>query len=80
MQAAVEFARAAAMRPQIVGAALQQIAKDAEVASSLFDILETQNLLHGEADLTLIPEAGRNDFLTQVLSAADKDRAAKKSS
>ena len=73
MQAAVEFARAAAMRPQIVGETLQQIAKDPEVANSLFDILETQNLLQGEADLTLIPEGGRQDFLTQVLSA-EKDK------
>jgi len=70
MQAAVEFARAAAMRPQIVGEALNTISKDPEVASSLFDILETQNLLKGNVDLTLIPESGRNDLLTEVLSAS----------
>jgi len=68
-EAAVEFARAAAMRPQIVGETLQAISKDPEVASTLFDLLETQNLLEGKADLTLIPEAGRNDFLTDILSA-----------
>jgi regulator of protease activity HflC (stomatin/prohibitin superfamily) len=70
MQAAVEFARAAAMRPQIVGEALNTISKDPEVASSLFDILETQNMLKGNVELTLIPEADRSgDVLTQVLSA-----------
>ena len=40
-QAAVEFAKAAAMRPQIVGEALQQIASDPEVAAAMFEILET---------------------------------------
>jgi len=54
-QAAVEFARAAAMRPQIVGAALNDIAKDPEIASSLFEILETQNLLEAGPQITLIP-------------------------
>lgn len=67
-EAAVEFARAAGMRPQIVGQTLQAISQDPEVSAALFDILETQNLLEGEADLTLIPESGRNDFLTQLLT------------
>src|SRR5204862_1670180 len=40
-QAAIEFARAAAMRPQIVGAALQKISQDREIASALFEVLET---------------------------------------
>src|SRR5205085_6664072 len=41
-QAAVEFARAQAMRPMIVGAALQKIAADPDVAETLFEVLETQ--------------------------------------
>jgi regulator of protease activity HflC (stomatin/prohibitin superfamily) len=44
-QAAVEFARAAATRPQIVGAALAEISQDREIAAALFDVLETQRLL-----------------------------------
>jgi len=56
-QAAVEFARAAAMRPQIVGAALDEIVQDPEIASSLFEILEAQNVLGGDARITLIPPA-----------------------
>jgi len=75
-EAAVEFARAAAMRPQIVGAALQAIAQDPEVTSTLFEILETQNILQGEADITLIPENGRADMLTDLLSAAEKTKTA----
>ncbi len=54
-EAAVEFARAAAMRPSIVGAALQQIAEDPEVAEALFNILETENVLAGDKRVTLIP-------------------------
>jgi regulator of protease activity HflC (stomatin/prohibitin superfamily) len=44
-QAAVEFAKATATRPQIVGAALAEISQDGEIAAALFDVLETQRLL-----------------------------------
>jgi regulator of protease activity HflC (stomatin/prohibitin superfamily) len=67
-QAAVEFARAQAMRPQIVGAALQEIAADPEVATALFEILETQQLTEGEARITLVPE--RSELLSQLLASA----------
>ena len=53
--AAVEFARAAALRPRIVGAALQRIAADPEVAEALFEIMETQTILESGAQLTLVP-------------------------
>lgn len=57
-QAAVEFAKAAAMRPRIVGEALQEIARDPEVSDALFKVLEVQNLLAGNGALTLIPKNG----------------------
>ena len=44
-QAAVEFAKAAATRPRIVGTALAQIAQNQMIASALFEVLETQALL-----------------------------------
>ncbi|HYQ04330.1 MAG TPA: SPFH domain-containing protein [Polyangiaceae bacterium] len=44
-QAAIAFAQAAATRPQIVGAALADIAKDPKIANALFELLETQNML-----------------------------------
>jgi regulator of protease activity HflC (stomatin/prohibitin superfamily) len=47
-EAAVEFAKAAATRPQIVGRALSNIAQDPAIASALFQVLETQNLLLSE--------------------------------
>ncbi|MFM7100260.1 MAG: SPFH domain-containing protein [Verrucomicrobiota bacterium] len=54
-QAAVEFAKARALRPQIVGAALREVAADPEVAETLFAVLETQNLLEGPAEVVLLP-------------------------
>jgi hypothetical protein len=54
-RAAVEFAKAAALRPQIVGAALQKITQDPEIASAMFDLLETQNMIEGKGDVVLVP-------------------------
>jgi regulator of protease activity HflC (stomatin/prohibitin superfamily) len=65
-QAAIEFAKAAAMRPRIVGAGLQEIARDPEIARSMFDILEAQKLLDGQADITLVPRG--NDLLRQLVA------------
>jgi len=68
-QAAVEFAKAAAMRPSIVGNALETIAKDPEVAEIMFEILENQRMLEGNVNVTLIPPDLRGDGLTQYLTA-----------
>ena len=54
-QAAVEFGKAGAVRPQVVGTALDQVSRDPDVAEALFAILETKSLLEGGANLTLIP-------------------------
>jgi len=51
--AAVEFARAAAIRPNLIGQALKEISADPEVSNSLFEILETQRVLENKAKLTL---------------------------
>jgi regulator of protease activity HflC (stomatin/prohibitin superfamily) len=55
-QAAIEFAKAAAMRPQIVGAALQKISEDQAISRALFKVLETQNIIDGQAAITVIPQ------------------------
>ena len=68
-QAAVEFAKAAAMRPFIVGGALNTIAQDTEVAEVMFEILENQRMLEGNVNVTLIPPDLRGDGLTQFLTA-----------
>ena len=55
-QAAVEFAKAAAMRPRIVGEALNKVAADTDVEAAMFEILEVQKIIDGKAKITLIPE------------------------
>ncbi len=66
-QAAIEFAKAAAMRPQIVGAALQKISQDPAISRALFSVLETQNLIDGEAAITLIPK--KSGMLGELVAA-----------
>jgi hypothetical protein len=46
------------MRPLIVGKALNQISQDPEIESALFEILETQRIVDGNARITLLPEGG----------------------
>ena len=67
-QAAIEFAKAAAMRPRIVGAGLQDIARDPEISRAMFNILEAQKLLDGKAEITLVPQ---DDDLIGKLSAVE---------
>jgi regulator of protease activity HflC (stomatin/prohibitin superfamily) len=64
-QAAVEFAKAQAMRPLIVGEALQKVSEDPEVVNAMFELLETQNLLNSQAEITLLPE--KRELLQQLL-------------
>ncbi len=66
-RAAVEFARANAMRPEIVGAALQKIGEDPEVAKAMFEILETENVLKGNSEIVIIPPQA--ELLTQLVAA-----------
>jgi hypothetical protein len=60
------------MRPQIVGAALNRISEDPENEAALFEVLENQRLLEGEARLTLIPKG--LDVLAQLLASSSKVR------
>jgi regulator of protease activity HflC (stomatin/prohibitin superfamily) len=71
-QAAVEFAKAAALRPRIVGAALRQIASDPDTAKAMFEILETQKLLESNAQITLLP--GDTGGLGALLAAREPKR------
>jgi regulator of protease activity HflC (stomatin/prohibitin superfamily) len=66
-QAAIEFAKAAAMRPRIVGAGLQAIASEPDISRAMFDILEAQRLLEGEAEITLVPKT--QELLKQSIAA-----------
>ncbi len=66
-QAAIEFAKAAAMRPHIVGEALKEISDDQQVCTALFDVLEVQNILQGHARITLVPP--KNELLNTLLAS-----------
>jgi len=66
-QAAIEFAKAAAMRPRIVGEALQKISTDREILDAMFEILEMQSIIAGEARVTFVPQ--RSELLSQLLVA-----------
>lgn len=66
-QAAIEFAKAAAMRPRIVGEALEEISRDQEIVNAMFDILETQKILEGDGKVTITPL--QSGFLQQLLAA-----------
>ncbi len=68
-KAAIEFAKAAAIRPQLVGEALQKICQDSETSEALFTILETQKLLDGKSRLTLVPQ--QSGLLTELLASRD---------
>jgi regulator of protease activity HflC (stomatin/prohibitin superfamily) len=66
-QAAIEFAKAAAMRPHIVGEALKEISQDKQVSTALFDVLEVQNILQGDARITLMPQ--KSELLAAILAS-----------
>ncbi|MCU0661573.1 MAG: SPFH domain-containing protein [Myxococcota bacterium] len=72
-EAAVDFAKARALRPQIVGATLQEISADPEVEQTLFEIMEIQRLTEGSGRITLVPE--KSALLPDLLAANRPARA-----
>lgn len=70
--AAVEFARAAAIRPEIVGAALRDIAKDPSISEAMFEVLEVQRLLESQARVTLLPAGTNRGLLAAQLAGQGK--------
>lgn len=67
--AAKEFAHAAAVRPLLVGKAIQEISEDKEVLKAVFDILEVQSILEGSTELTLLPKGADKELLSTLLAA-----------
>ena len=68
-QAAIEFARAVAQRPLIVGQALQKISADEEVMEAMYSLLEYQKLLASDAKVTLLPPGSRGELLAPLIAA-----------
>lgn len=71
-EAAVEFGKAQAVRPAVVGKALAEISRDPEVAEALFEVLETQRILEGAAGITLVPRSD-GKLLGSLLAAQEPD-------
>ncbi|MDB6072868.1 MAG: stomatin/prohibitin-family rane protease subunit YbbK [Verrucomicrobiaceae bacterium] len=72
-QAAVEFAKAGAIRPQIVGESLQKISEDEEVSEVLFEVLETQKIMGSAARITVMPKKG-SELLGNLLASHEEPR------
>jgi len=68
-EAAVEFAKAAAIRPNTLGAAFREISRDPEVADTLFEILEAQRMLGSNAQLVLLPAGPHGRMLANLMAA-----------
>ena len=68
-QAAVEFAKAGAIRPRIVGDMLREVSRDPDVQQALFDVLEAQRVLENNGSVTIVP---RNAALLQQLVGAQQ--------
>src|SRR2546421_4931912 len=68
-EAAIEFAKAAAIRPALLGQALGEIAREPAVSEALFDVLETQRILAGAARLTLMPSGPHSRIFANLLAA-----------
>ena len=52
-----------------MGAALQEIAREPEIAKGMFDLLEIQKIVDGEGDITLVPEG--SEMLKELLAAPE---------
>lgn len=70
-EASIEFAKANAVRPRLVGEALREIGQDREVVDTLFAVLETQEILAGGTEVVLLPKG--SGFLPAL--EAEKDTA-----
>ncbi len=68
-EAAIEFAKAAAIRPATLGRAFQEIAREPAVSEALFDVLETQRILAGSARITMLPTGPHSRILANLLAA-----------
>jgi len=68
-EAAIEFAKAAAIRPATLGHAFQEIAREPEVAAALFDVLETQRILASTGKLLILPGGAHGRMLANLMAA-----------
>lgn len=65
--ASVAFAKASAIRPQILGQALQEISRDKDVAEALFATLEFEKMTESPGELILLPK--QSGMLADLIGA-----------
>lgn len=70
-QAAVAFAKAAAIRPEVVGNALREISQDKEVAEALFAVLENEKLLAGSANIIMLPHGMDHSLISSLVASKE---------
>jgi len=62
-EAAIDFGKASAIRPNIVGQMLNTVSKDVDVCKALFEILEINRIVSNKIPLYVIP--AQNQFVLQ---------------
>jgi len=67
-RAAVAFAEASAMRPKVVGEALDKICQEPEIAEMMFELLEIDNLVNSGARVTIVPKGSDTSLLSQLVA------------
>jgi len=60
------------MRPQIVGEALQRIAREPEILDVMFEVLEMEKVAAGKARVTFVPP--RSELVSQLVAAVETSR------
>ena len=68
-EAAVEFAKAAVIRPATLRLVFQEVATVPEVSEALFQIMETQRIMASSSKLQLMPAGQEGRFLSTLLVA-----------
>jgi regulator of protease activity HflC (stomatin/prohibitin superfamily) len=68
-EAAIEFAKAAAIRPATLGQAFQEIAQQPAVSDALFEVLETQKMVASNARIVLLPGGPHARMLANLMAA-----------
>lgn len=74
-RAATEFARAASMRPRIVGATLNEIASQRDVTTALLEILEFKRICESDCELTLVPQGTGGAMLNSLAAEVPGGRS-----
>ncbi|MBS1825816.1 MAG: SPFH/Band 7/PHB domain protein [Acidobacteria bacterium] len=67
-EAAVEFARAAAVRPAVLGSVFRDISRNPQVAAALFEQLEMQKLTEQPSRIILLPSGADGSLIATLMA------------